>query len=159
FLVTRLFSPLSLGIYADAMGPITGRDMVVASLLGLCAALFGITMMRGVALCEQFLGRVKPWPPLRPALGGLAVGVLAMVPPQVMSSRQGALHLSGMMDQPLRLIAMVFLLKALASVISLGTGFRGGLFFASLLLGVLGGRLFAAGANFVWPGLMLDANV
>jgi len=159
FLVTRLFSPLSLGIYADAMKPINGHDMVVASLLGLGAALFGITMMRGVALCEQLLGRIKLWPPLRPALGGLVVGALAIVTPQVMSSGHGALHLSGMMDQPLRLIAMVFLLKALASVVSLGTGFRGGLFFASLLLGVLGGRLFAAGANFVWHPLMLDANV
>src|SRR5262244_2007835 len=49
FLVTRLFTPLSLGIYADAMGPITGRDMVIASVLGFLAALFGIAMMRGVA--------------------------------------------------------------------------------------------------------------
>src|ERR1043166_4644386 len=77
FLVTRLFSPLSLGIYADAMNPITGRDMVIASVLGCLAALFGIAMMRGVALCEQQLGRINFWPPLRPALGGLAVGAMA----------------------------------------------------------------------------------
>jgi CIC family chloride channel protein len=76
-----------------------------------------------------------------------------------MSSGHGALHLSGMMDQPLRALALVFLLKALASVLSLGSGFRGGLFFASLLLGVLCGRLFAGGANLVLPSLMLDANV
>jgi CIC family chloride channel protein len=141
------------------MNPITGRDMVIASALGCLAALFGIAMMRGVALCEQQLGRINFWPPLRPALGGLAVGAMAIVTPQVMSSGHGALHLSGMMDQPLRIIALVFALKALASVVSLGTGFRGGLFFASLLLGVLGGRLFAAGANLAWPSLMLDANV
>ena len=42
---------------------------------------------------------------------------------------------------------MIFSLKAVASVISLGSGFRGGLFFASLLLGSLGGQLFAAGLN------------
>jgi CIC family chloride channel protein len=64
-----------------------------------------------------------------------------------------------MMDQPLRVLALVFLLKALASVVSLGSGFRGGLFFASLLLGALCGRLFAAGANLALPSLMLDANV
>jgi len=50
-------------------------------------------------------------------------------------------------------------LKALASVISLGSGFRGGLFFATLFLGALGGRLFAAGIDMVWPGLNLDPNV
>ena len=159
YLVARLFSPLPLGIYADAMGPVTVRDMVIASVLGLIAALIGVGLMRGVALCEQLLERVKLWPPLRPALGGLAVGAMAIVTPQVMSSGHGALHLSGMMDMPLRAIALVLLLKIAASIISLGSGFRGGLFFASLLLGVLCGRLFAAGASALWPGLMLDVNV
>jgi CIC family chloride channel protein len=159
FLVARLFSPLPLGIYADAMGPVSGRDLVIASVLGLIAALAGVAIMRGVALCEQMLGRIKLWPPLRPALGGLVVGAMALVTPRVMSSGHGALHLSGMMDQPLKVLALVFLLKALASVVSLGSGFRGGLFFASLLLGVLCGRLFAAGANLALPSLMLDANV
>ena len=159
FLVARLFAPLPLGIYADAMGPVSGRDLVIASVLGLIAALIGVAIMRGVALCEQLLGRIKLWPPLRPALGGLAVGAMATVTPQVMSSGHGALHLSGMMDLPLRAIGLVFLLKALASVVSLGSGVRGGLFFASLLLGVLCGRLFAGGANLAWPALMLDANV
>ena len=54
---------------------------------------------------------------------------------------------------------MLVVLKALASAISLGSGFRGGLFFASLFLGALGGRLFAAGVDLLWPGLGLDANV
>jgi CIC family chloride channel protein len=42
-------------------------------------------------------------------------------------------------------LALLFLLKALASAISLGSGFRGGLFFASLFLGALLGKA-AAGA-------------
>jgi CIC family chloride channel protein len=60
---------------------------------------------------------------------------------------------------PLTFIAGVFILKAIASVISLGSGFRGGLFFATLFMGALGGRLFAAGADAIWPGLALDPNV
>ena len=159
YLVARAFAPSPLGIYADAMGPVTGRDLMIASVLGVCAALVGIALMRGVALCEQILERVRMPSTLRPALGGLAVGAMAIATPQVMSSGHGALHLSGMMDRPLTVIAIVFLLKAAASIVSLGTGFRGGLFFASLLLGVLGGRLFVAAAGALWPGLMLDANV
>jgi CIC family chloride channel protein len=50
------------------------------------------------------------------------------------------------------MIATIFVLKAVASVISLGSGFRGGMFFASLLLGALGGQLFAVGLATVWPG-------
>ena len=60
---------------------------------------------------------------------------------------------------PLQIIAGVFVLKALASIVSLGSGFRGGLFFATLLMGALGGRLFADGVDMVWPGLGLDPNV
>src|SRR5882762_179530 len=159
YLVARMFSPLPLGIYADAMARVGGRDLMIASLLGLCAALFGVTLMRGVALCDMLLERARLWAPLRPALGGLAVGAMAIVTPQVMSSGHGALQMSGMMDRPLAVIALVFVLKALASIMSLGSGFRGGLFFASLLLGALGGRLFAAGLGALWPGLMLDPNV
>ena len=60
---------------------------------------------------------------------------------------------------PLQIIAGVFVLKALASIISLGSGFRGGLFFATLFMGALGGRLFADGVDMLWPGLGLDPNV
>jgi CIC family chloride channel protein len=76
-----------------------------------------------------------------------------------MSSGHGALHFAGIVSMPLAVIATVFVLKAMASVISLGSGFRGGLFFATLLMGALGGRLFAAGIDTVWPGLDLDPNV
>ena len=49
------------------------------------------------------------------------------------------------LDAPYSLshIALLILLKALASAISIGSGFRGGLFFASLFLGALLGKLFA----------------
>jgi CIC family chloride channel protein len=60
---------------------------------------------------------------------------------------------------PLQIIGGVFVLKALASIVSLGSGFRGGLFFATLFMGALGGRLYAAGVDLVWPGLALDPNV
>ena len=159
YFVTHGFEALSLGISIGPVGDVAGRDLAIAALLGVLAALFGILIMRGVALCETGLARARLWPPLRPALGGLAVGLLALVTPQVMSSGHGALHFSGLVSMPLQIIAGVFVLKALASIVSLGTGFRGGLFFATLLMGALGGRLFAGGGDLVWPGLGLDPNV
>jgi chloride channel protein, CIC family len=159
YFVTHGFAALSLGIGVGPVGDIRGRDLAIAALLGILAALFGIVIMRGVALCETLLSKTGLWPPLRPALGGLAVGLLALLTPQVMSSGHGALHFAGIVSMPLAFIAGVFVLKAIASVISLGSGFRGGLFFATLFLGVLGGRLFAAGFDTIWPGLNLDPNV
>jgi CIC family chloride channel protein len=159
YFVTHGFAALSLGVGVGPVGDISGRDLAIAALLGILAALFGIVIMRGVALCETLLSKTGLWPPLRTALGGLAVGLLALLTPQVMSSGHGALHFAGIVSMPLTFIAVVFVLKAIASVISLGSGFRGGLFFATLLLGVLGGRLFAAGFDTIWPGLNLDPNV
>jgi CIC family chloride channel protein len=159
YFVTHGFAALSLGIGVGPVGDIRGRDLAIAALLGILAALFGIVIMRGVALCETLLSKTGLWPPLRPALGGLAVGLLALLTPQVMSSGHGALHFAGIVSMPLVFIAAVFVLKAIASVISLGSGFRGGLFFATLFMGVLGGRLFAAGLDAIWPGLNLDPNV
>jgi len=159
YFVTHGFTELSLGISVGPVGNVLGRDLAVAALLGILAALFGIVIMRGVALCENLLAKTRLWAPLRPALGGLGVGLFALLTPQVMSSGHGALHFSGMVSMPLQIIAGVFILKALASIISLGSGFRGGLFFATLFMGALGGRLFAAGVDLIWPGLGLDPNV
>jgi CIC family chloride channel protein len=159
YFVTHGFAALSMGIGIGPVGDVLGRDLAIAALLGIFSALFGIAIMRGVALCEALLAKTGIWPPLRPALGGLGVGLLALLTPQVMSSGHGALHFSNIVSMPLKVIAGVFVLKAIASVISLGSGFRGGLFFATLFLGALGGQLFAAGFDLVWPGLELDPNV
>ncbi len=159
YFVTHAFSPLSLGIGVGPVGDVMGRDLVIAVVLGILAALVGIAIMRGVALGETLLAKTRLWPPLRPALGGLAVGLLALATPQVMSSGHGALHFAGFVSIPLTVIASMFALKVLASIISLGSGFRGGLFFATLFLGALGGHLFAGGIDAVWPALKLDPNV
>jgi CIC family chloride channel protein len=159
YFVAHAFAPLTLGVNVGPVGGVLGHDLAIAVMLGVFAALFGIAIMRGVALCEALLSQTALWPPLRPMLGGLAVGLLALETPEVMSSGHGALHFSGIVSMPLAFIATVFALKTVASVISLGTGFRGGLFFATLFLGAIGGRLFVAGFDAVWPGLHLDPNV
>jgi CIC family chloride channel protein len=158
YLTAQLFTPDRLGIETGALSTLTVSDIVIAAGLGLLAAGFGILLMRGVAACELLFTKIRVRPSLRPMLGGALIGLLALVSPQVMSSGHGALHLTGIFKLPVATIALIFALKALASMISLGSGFRGGLFFASLLLGALGGQLFAVGMNAIWPGLNLNAD-
>jgi CIC family chloride channel protein len=52
----------------------------------------------------------------------------------------------------------LFLLKIAASIASLGSGFRGGLFFSSLLIGSLGGHLLAEAITMTWPMMNFDTN-
>jgi CIC family chloride channel protein len=147
YLTARAFTPDSLGIDSGAVSSLAVHDVVLAALVGVLAAVFGIALMRGVATCELLFTRLKIRPAVRPLIGGALVGLMAILSPQVMSSGHGALHLTGIFKLPLAAIALIFVLKSLASVISLGSGFRGGLFFASLLLGALGGQLLAFGLN------------
>ena len=158
YLISSALEPDHLGIVVPQIGTITGRDIAVAALLGFLVALFGIAIMRGVALCESVMLRIKH-PALRAALGGVAVGSMALVSPEVMSSGHGALYLAGLLDLPLMRVATILLLKALASIVSLGAGFRGGLFFASLLLGATAGQLFATVINMVSPSYYFDPNI
>jgi chloride channel protein, CIC family len=159
YLVANMFDPSSLGIGALYVSHVDTRDLAMASLVGLVAAGAGIALMYGVSQCEAVLILLRLPTFLRPALGGLAVGALALISPQVLSSGHGAIHMAAMIDSPLRNVLLLFVLKAAASMVSLGAGFRGGLFFASLLLGALGGRLFAEAFSVAWPALALDPHV
>lgn len=122
---------------------VRAADYAIYGLLGCCCAMVGIGVMRLIASIE---GVVKRSPlPLwgRPVVGGLLLIPLAMASPQVLSSGHGALHLDLTTQLPLIWIGGLLALKLLASGISLGFGFRGGLFFASLFMGTLVGTLFA----------------
>jgi CIC family chloride channel protein len=59
---------------------------------------------------------------------------------------------------PFMLISII-VLKGAASAVSLGSGFRGGLFYASLLIGALIGRLYADTGFLINPDLAFDPDV
>lgn len=118
-------------------------DYLLYALLGALCAVLGIGLMRAVALVEAGTRTLRLPGHIRPAIGGALLIPIAMVSPQVLSSGHGALHLDLAIGFPLSLIALVLAAKCLASIVSLGFGFRGGLFFASLFIGTLVGHLFA----------------
>jgi chloride channel protein, CIC family len=156
--VANKLTPAEIGVVAPQKMTIASHDLVIAALLGLCAALLGITMMRGVALCESLFSRIALRPIVRTTIGGLFVGLCALVTPQVMSSGHGALRIAGMLDLSFGFLFLLFVLKILASIASLGSGFRGGLFFSSLLIGALGGHLLAVALTMTFPTYYYDPN-
>jgi len=158
FLVAHYFSPAELGVVAPEKTTIVLHDLVLAATLGLLSSMLGIILMRGVAIWEAMFTRLRLRPTLRTAAGGVVVGLLAIMSPQVMSSGHGALRVAGMLDLSFRAVALLFVLKILASIASLGSGFRGGLFFSSLLIGALGGHLLAVALTMVWPTAYFDPN-
>ena len=158
YLVARQLAPAELGIVAPEKITIAAHDLALAATLGLLAAMLGIILMHGVALSENVFVRLRLRPTLRTMVGGCLVGLMAIVTPQIMSSGHGALRVAGMLDLSLRTVAALFVLKILASIVSLGSGFRGGLFFSSLLMGALGGHLLAVSLTMLWPTIYFDPN-
>jgi CIC family chloride channel protein len=126
-------------------------DFIPLILLGVLCALSGIVLMRGVTLTEAVFRRsfVPAW--LRPTIGGLAVGGAALISPSVLSSGHGALHAGLLGRFTFEALVSLLALKAAASAISIGSGFRGGLFFASLLMGALLGKAFSVAMLLAWP--------
>ncbi len=122
---------------------ITTVDYLLYAALGLICAFIGIAIMRGVTFFESHVRRSFIPEAWRPAFGGLLLIPLAMITPQVLSAGHGALHIDLGAGVALRFIFLVLIVKIAASTISLGFGFRGGLFFASLFIGSLVGQLFA----------------
>jgi CIC family chloride channel protein len=158
YLVAQGLVPAELGVVAPNQPISAFQDLLIAAVIGLLCAFAGIFIMRGVALCEAAFVRLKLRLALRTAVGGLVVGILAAIAPQVMSSGHGALYFSGMFELSLWTVALLFVLKIVASIISLGCGFRGGLFFSSLLIGALGGHLLAVALATIWPDGHFDSN-
>jgi len=91
---------------------------------------------------------------LRPAIGGGLVSGIALLVPQALGSGHGAIQLVFDGDFSPGLLLLMLGAKLLASALSLGAGFRGGMFSASLFLGCLLGAAFADLAAMVVPHLV-----
>jgi len=124
---------------------IAGLDYGLFAVLGIVAAGIAIATMRGVTWIERLFRRlhVPEW--LRPCAGGILIGLIATVYPEVLGSGHGAVQLILDHNVPAAILLGLIAAKGLASAISVGSGFRGGLFSSALLLGgVYGGAAMVA---------------
>jgi CIC family chloride channel protein len=92
----------------------------------------------------------------RPGIGGFAVTAIALVYPQVLGSGHGGivanLHLGYALPYLIGLIAA----KIVASAISIGSGFKGGLFSAAIFIGSLFGSAASQLGDDAMPTLNID---
>lgn len=131
-------------------------DYGAAVALGLICAGLGIVVMRLVTEVERIFQVVTRGSMWRPVLGGALLMPIAWLSPQALSAGHGALHLDLLTRPPVQFLVLILMLKIAASVISLASGFRGGLFFASLFLGSLAGQAFAEALNLANLGVTFD---
>ena len=136
---------------------IVGWDYLACGVLGFLAGWLSIFAMQSVTVAERAF-RALPIPVwTRPALGGLCVGALALFVPEVLGAGPGADP--GHLAEGVQAMAILLIAKVLASALSLGSGFRGGLFSASLLLGGLFGGVMYGAVETLAPSLGIERMV
>jgi chloride channel protein, CIC family len=155
-LTTQAIIGAPYDITAPTVALLTFVDYGALIGLGLVAAVVGVGAMRVAALIERGFRAVVPWRLLRPVAGGLMVGAMALYSPQVLGAGHGALGLDFYWPMTATDLATLIVLKLLASLVSLASGFRGGLFFASLFVGSLLGKLYWIGVNSLAPSIGLE---
>ena len=121
--------------------------------LGIVIGLSAIVLMHGIFLAGSAARKlpVPAW--LRPAAAGLMIGALAIVFPQVLGVGYGATEAALMIAFPLWLLLAIGAAKIIATSISLGFGFGGGVFSPSLVIGAMLGAAYGIVATQLLPGV------
>ncbi len=123
--------------------------------LGLVCAGAALLFTRSFVGSENLFNRFNLPPLLRPAFGGLLVGLLALLVPQVLGRGYGTIGaiLQGN-AAPTALLLLWVVAKLLASGASFGSWGSGGIFAPVLFIGAAVGGAFGQGAQALMPDLV-----
>jgi CIC family chloride channel protein len=123
------------------------------AILGLVSAATAIIFMYSVDISTRLAQRAPGPAWLRPAAAGLAVGLIALVFPQVLGVGYEATDTALRGQYALWMLFGLLVAKTAATAISLGFGFGGGVFSPSLFLGAMLGGVFGMLATGIFPHL------
>ncbi|MCA9753108.1 MAG: chloride channel protein, partial [Gemmatimonadetes bacterium] len=138
------------------------RSLVgIALAIGVVSGFSAAILVWMIGLIGDYLHVTHPsnlpwWALFAPAVGGLLVGpIVTKAAPETRGHGVPEVMLAVARNRG-RIRARVAVLKALASAISVGSGFRGGLFFASLFLGAVFGACYSIALDLLLPGPHFD---
>jgi CIC family chloride channel protein len=132
----ELVSPGEVGLY-----------LIMGLLLGFAA----IGYVRLLYWSEDFFDswRFPDW--LKPAIGGLMVGVLLRYYPQIYGSGFPAIKSALWVEFPWELLAVLFVVEMIGNCATLGSGGSGGVFAPALYMGAMAGGAFGSLAHVLYP--------
>jgi chloride channel protein, CIC family len=134
-------------------------ELVFYALLGFVAAIVAFLYIRFLDRIETWFAEIALPNWIKPALGGLVVGLLAyFVRPEILGTGYPGIGevLKGVIANPLILFVLVGL-KLIATPLTIGSGGQGGLFAPSLFLGAMLGVGFGLIVQILFPGVAAPA--
>lgn len=123
------------------------------ALLGLTCAIVAIAFQFAVVGTDRVALQIRMPLWLRPVVGGLMVGAIAIVFPEVLGVGYDTTDAALKQELPLAMLFMLLFAKTAAVAITLASRFGGGVFSPSLYLGAMTGGAFGLIAAGVFPEL------
>ncbi len=126
--------------------------VVLGILCGLLGLLYGHGFYGITHLFHRF--RLPNW--IKPAIGGLLVGLIGLLVPQALGMGYGWVQISmgsGLLSLPLWVIVLLPFAKILTTGLSIGSGGSGGIFGPGMVIGGMTGALLWRLSYHVLPGL------
>ena len=105
--------------------------------LGIIAGITAIAFMHSIFSVQQLAAKTPLPAWLRPAVGGLMVGLIGLAFPEVMGVGYGLTENALIFNISLSMLVVLCIAKIAATAVSIGWGFCGGVFSPSLVIGAL----------------------
>ena len=122
-------------------------------IMGIILGTVGVMFTRTLSLFEDWFDALKLKPMLKPALGGLLLGMIAIFYPQVLADGYETIKLTLYGQMAFWILVVLIVMKILATSLTLGSGNSGGIFAPSLFMGAVAGGAFGFLVNQLYPGV------
>ena len=148
----RLFTiPFDLVKYTNPI------SLILYAIVGLISAIVSVGYVKVFYVISDYFSKIQIPKYVKPAIGGVLVGVIGIVFPQVLGTSYGWLQIAINKDYallPLYILGPVILFKILATSLTIGSGGSAGVFGPSMviggLLGAFVGTVFHMLGLFTW---------
>ncbi len=115
------------------------QSLVYFAILGLLCGLIGILSTKTFYGTAALFKKIKIPNMLKPAIGGLLVGLIGMMYPQILSMGYGWIQIGMNSSIPLEIVIAIIFLKIIATSLTIGSGGSGGVFAPGLFIGSMVG--------------------
>ncbi|MGD2096796.1 MAG: chloride channel protein [Desulfobacterales bacterium] len=132
---------------------VSAFEFPLYAIMGLFCALIGVAFTVVLYRGEDFFDYLKFPEYLKAVLGGLVLGAVGLLFPQILGIGYGAINLSLMQDLSWWLMFLLVIAKILATTITIGSGGSGGIFAPSLFLGSMAGGFFGEVVHYFFPAV------
>ena len=126
------------------------------AILGILCALVAVGFTLFLYRAEDAWDSIKFPEYLKAVIGGLMMGTMGLIFPQVLGVGYGAIDLALMIKLSWWFMALLVLCKILATSITIGSGGSGGIFAPSLFMGAMTGGTFGAVVHYFFPSVAVS---